>query len=370
MVKTTAAPQEQAPIWLFGVLLCVLGTTLTALGLVLQKYSHIKNAKRGDALVYFRQPWWQGGFTVFLTGQLFNLAAMALAPQTVLSCLGVWSLVFNAAFAWIILGEQIQRSELLSMVGMIAGVVLVILSMPGMSSPSIHGGIQDILQPLVSPTLLEFTACMAALVAVLWLATLSCAPDLMPVFWALTSAISSGYTVTLFKCLAVLALSVRPPWPSFQPYVVLGVALLLCVGQVHTLNLALNGGRAMTVVPASFAFSLMAQIVTAQAAFQELSELPGPRQATTFGGGLLLILVCIVALMRAKISVDEALKAEVQTPLVVHPRVELETSPLWRLDVMERCQSFSSLDSQAFPESFEGGERAYMVSVTGPMGIA
>lgn len=382
------APGEY-PLWEWGVFICLCGTLLTALGLVLQKFSHTKNAGDPAAVVYYRQPWWQFGFSVFLFGQIMNLVAMGMALQAVLSSLGAGALIFNAIFAWMILGERILRLELLSMGGMVAGAFVVTCFHPaGQRLITGTHGVQEIVSPLFSAPFLWLTGGIVLFLVLLRTAMVTFFPANFSIYLALCSAVSSGYTIALFKCISFLFLSWKTvhPLAHWQFYLVLAVALVLCVLQIHTLNLALHLGRAMTVVPVVFAFSLMAQISLCEVAYKEMRGITGIQAALSFGG-VVLIMISIAALVRVKIKgeplQEDAEKASLTVPLLregsksephlggrTWSRDAVDTIPVprtWSLDV--EAITMSSLDFQSLRDSPEGRYRAYTVSVTGPMGL-
>jgi len=208
------------PFWALGVLICIAGTCLTALGLVFQKKSHSENAKCGDAIVYYRQPWWIFGFAVFLVGQIFNVVAMSMAPQAMLSCLGAWSLIFNAFFARAFLGETIHTHELAAMGGMLVGAIIVVCTTPiGEGLMNGMSGVDQIAGPLMRASFLLLSAGIASLLLLFQLSIYR-SPTHTPLFWTVCSSILSGYIVTLFRCISFLILDwrVTRPWLRARVY--------------------------------------------------------------------------------------------------------------------------------------------------------
>ncbi len=118
--------------WLLGVGLCLGGAGFTNLGLTLQKLSF----SRIDALDVpahkkphsFLQPLWLLGFTLFLVGQAAGMVAMGFSSQSVVATLGSFSLVTNAVFAPLILGEQLTWMLVVSIVVIMSGSAIVVLS--------------------------------------------------------------------------------------------------------------------------------------------------------------------------------------------------------------------------------------------------
>jgi len=368
------AEQETDLLWLWGVLLCVAGSTFTALGLVLQKYSHMNNQAQSLKVgsVYFRQTWWIVGFAVFLVAQVVNFVSMGMAPQVMLSALGVWSLVSNTVFAWIILGERLQPQEFSAMSGIIVGVLLVISGTPASRSPTLvfKRDVVDVSHDFFAFKFLMLVVCLVGFVGSIGAVSFKFYRQSVPLFWALVSAVATGFTTMLFRCVSLLlvspSLGQESPWHHVQLYVLLATAGLIAVGQVHSLNMALQVGDAMTVVPAYYALGMLAQILTAAVFFKELDDFEGWLQAAMFWGGVALLIACVVWMTRVHIS------AETELP----PSPKAGDSPKDLLKPPEespkgRQRTMTYLDMDALPESFpEGRQRIYSVSVTGPMGIA
>lgn len=394
-VVDIGANANAVPLWTIGVIVCIAGTMFTSLGLVLQKYSHSKNAKLGEAVVYYSQPWWILGFTVFFAGQIVGVVAMPMAPQAMLSCLGALSLVFNSIFACVLLGEHLHRLELVGMMGIIVGAVVVIHATPVEKGLNIGtAGLPEVVGPLFRSGFLCLGAGIVSVLVAFRLFVEIYSPELISIFWALVSGVCSGYTVTLFKCTSylIVAWERTQPLSHWQCYMVLIVAVLLCIAQLHTVNAALHAGRAMSVVPTIFAFNLLAQIGIGEAAYMEMDGM-NTIQAVGFAGGMVLILVCVVAIVRmsgmksctnlsefeAKLeeNFESKLADEKGRPDGIYGRSQSMPTRTFSLDSLDdvsqvfgRTQSETWLDHDDFSASFDGRSRSYTVSMTGPMGLA
>lgn len=372
------AQNVEKPWWLGGVLLCVFGSTLTSLGLVLQKFSHVENERKGKEVVYYKQPWWIAGFAIFLFAQIVNLVAMAFAPQVMLSALGAWSLMANTLFAWSILREKLVMLEVVAMCGVVGGVVTVILSTPDVDERYVAIGDIDVMIARFFEQM--FVIVSASLVGAVCLAaylSFEVCTDLVPFFWSFVSALATGITAMLYKCISLLIVSVPPgdasPWRRYETYIIVIAALGTSIGQVHALNLALKYGEAMTVVPAYYSLGMLAQMLTAAVFFKELNGFKSYTSMGVFCGGLIVLLSCIMWMTRVHILSESGL--EVGSPeaknLGLVPRspkgLSAPTTPL----LSARRKRVSTLDIDAFEDSFPTGRgRVYSVSVTGPMGVA
>jgi len=403
------------PIWLWGVIICIIATALTSLGLVLQKLSHTLNAQKPDnekRTVYYRQPWWIAGFAIFVVAQLINLISMSMAPQVMLSCLGATALVFNAVFAWLILEEELHLFEVGLIFGMLFSVMMVISTTPVLDSdPAAIDVFAVSVAPLFEGKFLLLGAGTIASLTFLRFVVIESAwaqqvPDLPPVIWTLCAAVASGYTVNLFKATSefVMAWPVTQPLLHWQCYVVLAGACAAGAAQVHCLNCALNLGSAMMVVPTYFSLALLAQLGISEAIVVDVPQTIGG--TVIFISGIVLVLVFLFVLVRAKIAYEEQPDAELNevldralqswpsspmknaiteatsllsegpsTPPKFNIPQDAEspmagmTASFTTLSARERGLSISTYDCESFQDSFEGRDRTYTVSVIG-LGIA
>lgn len=339
---------------LYGVLTCVCGSTLTALGLILQKLAHRRCSSAGTP--YYRHPWWLIGFLVFVFAQVINIVAMAHAPQMVLSCLGSWSLVCNAIFARVILGEEVGRTQAAAVLGLVGAVLVIVLNAPqapnDKASTSAATLVADFQRPsfevltalLLSSTLLlraaaEGYQCTASKGSKEIAAAVP-QPLLGPLSWAAASAVAGSYSALLFKCIAELVATSTstakatpfPPSPwqhalaepdqarplstlfCWQSLAIVTGALLLAPAQVHLLNRALENGEAVIVVPAYFALGMIAQLLTGAVFFQELRDFDSTGRVVGFTIGVCLSLVFVVVMAKASNEPQCQLGTEADTP--------------------------------------------------------
>lgn len=290
--------------WLAGVLCCTAGSFLLSLGLVLQKYSHLKDREcAGGVSAYFR-PWWMLGFAIYIVGQVLNFVAMAWAPQAMLSALGASSLVFLGLLGWVTLGESMQKLEMCALASVVVGVIMVILAVPeakGVHNRSVHtvaGNLAEV----------DFLMCAVGFLVVIcatWLFVYLIVPGLVAaraMFWTLLTGVLAGYTFTLWKCVSLLLIGTRHTWVHWQLYGIVVVVSAMCVLQVHTLNLALSMGSAKAVVPLTFSLGVLIQIMNAQVAFEELSAM---RRHVLFWVGVLLVLISMACIVQIQLSSDD-----------------------------------------------------------------
>eukprot|EP00928_Gymnodinium_smaydae_P055977 TRINITY_DN39437_c0_g1_i1.p1 TRINITY_DN39437_c0_g1~~TRINITY_DN39437_c0_g1_i1.p1 ORF type:complete len:406 (-),score=76.76 TRINITY_DN39437_c0_g1_i1:81-1277(-) len=394
---------------LTGVVICLVGSTSIALGLVLQKLSHERNALSECPVSFTRQPWWIVGFVVFLIGQILNLVAMGMLSQLVLSCLGGYALIANAVFARCILGEMLRPVEILAMLGVVLGIVVVISCTPAVSDSA--WDIDMMIAALCARTFL----CTCVALGVVMVCTFSLArsrTELKPVAWALLSSICGGYSVMFFKDVSLLASAAAAgtaqPWLDYRAYCLLVAGLCCGSSQIHTLNVALQMGEAVMVVPIFYVMGMLAQLLTGAVYFDELQAFKSNAKLQTFFAAVAALVVCIFVQTASKIWAETAEADDIEHQNSLDDKATALITPvlspvgasnghmvdgafagagsgqsLWREMLMHRarssngtlsptscCSRKSSLDFGAFPDSFPGGQRRYIVSVVGQMGIA
>lgn len=346
------------PQWTYGIILCLFGSTLTSLGFVLQKYSWVLTRRKGyvDAsgevtLASFKQPWWIVGFAFWISAQVINFVAMGFAPQSVLSCMGSWSLTCNVAFAKLLLGEEVRKLRGIAMMGIIVSMVLVISNAPR----PIHGG--DSLDYCHNVLILsrrflsvEFLAVTGILITVpVFLRSVAMrraaakaqsptqalespftggeppADTAVPVSWAVCAAAASGYTSLFFKCVSqiLVAGTLQKPtaWSFWQTYVILACAVIIAPSEIRMLNGALASGDAIFVVPIYFALGMVAQIMTGAAFFEEFNDFYSVQQAALFLFGVTCVLVSVAIVSKTHTPDEsdndvptELLKADIFIP--------------------------------------------------------
>ncbi|KAJ0408458.1 hypothetical protein ATCC90586_008396 [Pythium insidiosum] len=93
--------KETAKLWYLGVILSILGSVCTNLGVNLQKYSFMREAKRSVGLkrAYARQPFWVFGLLLVIGGSGLDFVALGFLPQSLATPVGGSTMVANVASA-------------------------------------------------------------------------------------------------------------------------------------------------------------------------------------------------------------------------------------------------------------------------------
>lgn len=339
------------PAWAEGACICLFGSTLTALGLVLQKMAHTAKAeedlrresaqpaKQEDVLdqgseekSYFLQPWWLIGFLLYTAAQIINMVSMAMTPQVVLSCLGSWTLVCNTVFAHLLLGEKVGRCQAMAVAALVASTALVLVCAP--RPPGEDPDMDKLLDRFCSPDFLLLSLVFVGLASFarglvvrsggeagaggpdasrgpLQIVTEEQEPPQLaqvsvPVAWAFIAATYSGYTALFFKCVAELVAAASQDYVQlltrWQAYAILGAGLSCAPSELHCLNKALATGNAVFVVPMYLAMGMLAQLVTGAVFFQELRYFASRTDALLFAFSVTFAMCSVVGMAIAQVE--------------------------------------------------------------------
>jgi len=366
MVTHAASQIPAVPTWLWGVFLCVLSNCLTALGLVTQKMAHLQNEKTGKkGFNYLRQPWWIAGMCSFVLGQAANIPAMAFAPQTMLSCLGGLSLVFNSTYAHLLLGERLKWREMVVMFAMVVGAVLVVSVTPVSTAKKVYAN--QIFASILKPAFVITAAGVGMTLIALKILSKFRPQPLKIVFLGLTCAATGSYSMTFFKCGAEVVSSTSRWWLNLELYVLAVVALGIVVIQITSMNQGLRHGDVVIVIPTFFALGVLFSLVQAQLAFGELNDLHGAANIALFVSGVFLVIGSTVALLMLHSDDNEDAPLPTDSEQVPLLHRDHSSEPTLKRDHW----SVTSLSPLGMPRgSVDNIHELSLISVTGPMGVA
>ncbi|KAG8948996.1 hypothetical protein FRC03_000501 [Tulasnella sp. 419] len=111
-----------------GIAIGLLASFVQSLGLTIQRKSHVLNQEvpEEQRRVEHRRPLWLLGFGIFISsnilGSVFQIASL---PVVILAPLGAVSLLWNALFARLILGDVLSRHMIFGTLFIVAGAVLI-----------------------------------------------------------------------------------------------------------------------------------------------------------------------------------------------------------------------------------------------------
>ncbi|KAI0348070.1 hypothetical protein BDW22DRAFT_1385129 [Trametopsis cervina] len=129
MLKFTAqnVDDPQIPIAV-GIVVGLIASFIQSLGLTIQRKSHVLNQQlpESEQKVEHRRPLWLLGFGIFISSNLFgSVFQIASLPVVILAPLGAVSLLWNAFFARLILGDVFSPWMVLSTLCIAGGAVLI-----------------------------------------------------------------------------------------------------------------------------------------------------------------------------------------------------------------------------------------------------
>ena len=130
------------PLWIFGVIIVIFSIFVKVIGTVIQKISH----KKKNGKKYCRNIYWVAGFTLTVSGSFIDLAALALAPQSLIASLGGLTLVVNVLIARMILGEVLKRKQYIATVTILSGTILTVLYAPKLGKDKSIEEVKDIFE--------------------------------------------------------------------------------------------------------------------------------------------------------------------------------------------------------------------------------
>ncbi|KAK7694666.1 hypothetical protein QCA50_001854 [Cerrena zonata] len=111
-----------------GIIVGLLASFIQSLGLTIQRKSHVQNQALPEEQrkVEHRRPLWLLGFGIFISSNLFgSVFQIASLPVVILAPLGAVSLLWNAFFARILLGDAFSIWMLLGTLFIAGGAVLI-----------------------------------------------------------------------------------------------------------------------------------------------------------------------------------------------------------------------------------------------------
>mmetsp|Transcript_21930 Transcript_21930/g.43544 ORF Transcript_21930/g.43544 Transcript_21930/m.43544 type:complete len:411 (-) Transcript_21930:143-1375(-) len=270
-----------------GILLVLGSSTMTNFGLTLQKFSHIRNSEKLEAeqKSVLGQPIWLFGFALFLAGQVLGLVAMGFCSQSLVATLSSFSLVTNTFFAPCFLGERPTRMDALSVAVIIMGSAIVVFASSHTKTKEDYD--LPTLIGLYQGTAFLIYVSVSAFVIVAGLITLhrpcmerrpaplipSETSGLLPAFVAATMA---SLSVLFAKCsVHLLKTSIEGTNEFVKPltYVILSCLVVCATQSVRYLNMALQQGNILKIIPFYFVSNTVLTIAGGLIYFQDLARM-------------------------------------------------------------------------------------------------
>lgn len=294
-----------------GIAMMLLGKTLSAIGLLMQKYSHKGEpttwtcCSRSVAL-YCTSPSWLCGLVVYILAHILCWVSLALGPQTVLASLTCWSTVVTFMIAPSFLGETVTVFRLISVCIMILGCTWVILSGPRTYQVStvelILLQMQNMLFLMLSGLALMYLLGCAGMAALS-----NKSPRLSALQYTTIASVVGWYSVLSAKITSGLVFTSwhhnENQFDRWESWAMLVIMIVLAVANLHFLNMALSIGDAVYVTPLHQAIAILGQTVLGGLFFQEFQHLDTYGHIN-FWLGLSCVLLGIICLTRKGPATD------------------------------------------------------------------
>ncbi|KAL1951921.1 hypothetical protein VTO73DRAFT_1070 [Trametes versicolor] len=154
-----------------GIIIGLLASFIQSLGLTVQRKSHVLNQSlpEDQQKVEHRRPLWLLGFTIFISSNLFgSVFQIASLPVVILAPLGAVSLLWNAFFARLLLGDVFSPWMLLGTLLIAGGAVLIAVF--GIVKEPTHS-LEDLLRLFSRPAFIAYFSLLGFVVLVWLVAT-------------------------------------------------------------------------------------------------------------------------------------------------------------------------------------------------------
>ncbi|RMZ78476.1 hypothetical protein DV737_g3914, partial [Chaetothyriales sp. CBS 132003] len=290
-----------------GIIVGLLSTSVQSLGLTLQRKSHlIEDAKElpETRRPAYKRRKWQVGMLMFVASNLIgSTIQITTLPLPILSTLQAAGLVFNTAFATILLKEPFTRYSLLGTLLTCAGAALIA------TFGAIGEHAHNLEQLLALLKRREFIAWMVTTLLVV-VATILSLPQPVQVrvgrlrfirglAYALISGILSAHSLLMAKSaveLVVRTIADRSnQFNRFQSWLIVIALLFFALSQLYYLHLGLRLCSTSVLYPFVFCIYNIVAILDGLIYFKQLSQL-SPLHAALLALGTLVLLAGVVCL--------------------------------------------------------------------------
>ena len=340
-------------LWYVGVIMSIIASISSNLGVNVQKYSMIKEHERcvksKDHVFrpFVKQGWWLIGLLLVILGSLGDFAALGFAAQSLATPVGGFTMVANLFFAKFFLKEKLGCRDVFATLAIVLGVVAVAVSADKTEKTYTLDCLIDLYATLRFQI---YIASVAFLCLVLYyftkkLTKMRCQckrlrkgesywkwRKLHPIFPSALSGVAGAQSVLFAKCTAELikkSIEGESQFTSYETYLII-VAMFVCVfTQLHFLAVGLKDFDATLIVPVFQCFFITCGIVAGGVFFDEFSYLKD-WELGTFAGGVSLTLFGVYLLAQREqkfedsASTNDLFRSTARTSSAVVP----ETTPV------------------------------------------
>lgn len=291
---------ESSPLFLLGVSLAVVGNTLIACSLTLQKYCNNREAATG--VKASSTPLFWVALIGMIAGEVGNFTAFGFASQTVVSPLGAVSVIVNTILAACFLKEKIYPLTIGGILLTLLGASLVVLFSP---PPLADLTCEQFLKYLEKPEAYGYLIVVVAAIVVLGLAEPRWGHRIVLVDVMLCSLLGSITVIcstALSKFIRLALDQDKSTILSPIPYILIPILVATAVLQLKFLNRAMANFNSAVVVPTYYVTFTLSSIAGGMWVFNESFRstwiTPVPKQEYFFFLGSFLCfggVVCIAA---------------------------------------------------------------------------
>jgi len=249
--------------------------------------------------------WLFGGF-LWLLGNGTCWVAAGLAPQSLLSCLDCWNIIIALVVGHFWFGERVTQQMLIGGSMLVIGVCWVITFGPKTYKPETPQLILEACQSFRTIFILAATAMLLVSIAISAYQHRNRRP--MPLtFMQLTSisAVLGWYASVFSRSMAALILTSATSTESRSSFIsntflfFLAAFVFCAICQIHFLNLAMQIGDAVVVLPAYMGMSMTGQIVVGGLFFDEFQNMSWSRDFF-FMIGVAFVVAALVMLVHGR----------------------------------------------------------------------
>ena len=120
----------------FCLLLASCGSFFSITGLVLMKYAHLRREHSNSTLPLFCSCWWLLGVTCLIGGASFNVVAVTVGNQFLVSSTCSLSIIFNSLYSVCLLKERFFPSDFIALI--LIGIGCTLFMVNGKNSDKTH----------------------------------------------------------------------------------------------------------------------------------------------------------------------------------------------------------------------------------------
>ncbi|ETI45111.1 hypothetical protein F441_10177 [Phytophthora nicotianae CJ01A1] len=326
-------------LWYVGVILTIVGSICTNMGVNLQKFSFMREAKGrsvGDKRGYFRQPLWVIGLLLVVGGSVLDFVALGFMPQSLATPVGGSTMVANVAFASLLLKEKFTKSDAIGTALVLLGIIVVAIFA---EKESACYTVDELIALYREPLFAVYATLMSVSCLLLFLLTRKMehtlkhkgrtSPEytrfrkLHPVSYPALSGIFGAQSVLFAKSMAELmktTIEGDNQFVTFGPYAI-AFSMLTCVFmQIHWLAHGLQKFDAVFVVPVFQCFFISISIFGGGVYFKEFAKMT-PLALGMFSLGAFITISGVVKLAHRdmqKLSPIRRLRAATMMLVFIH----------------------------------------------------